>query len=160
MKKVGVMRGGISDQYDFSLQTGAEVARAVQDAGFEAIDMLLDKDGVLHLKGIPADLEKIEGSVDMVWNALHGDFGEDGKVQELFDNFETNKNFCKILTHSPLYFFLPPKIPKSRFNKLRPTFLSIPDFVVGIPVCLANFCFALDIPNARLKLNENPYFPI
>ena len=87
MKKVGVMRGGISDQYDFSLQTGAEVARAVQDAGFEAIDMLLDKDGVLHLKGIPADLEKIEGSVDMVWNALHGDFGEDGKVQELFDNF-------------------------------------------------------------------------
>ena len=87
MKKVGILRGGISDQYDFSLETGAEVARAVQDAGFEAIDMLLDKDGLLHIKGIPADLEKVHSSVDTVWNALHGEFGEDGKVQELFENF-------------------------------------------------------------------------
>lgn len=87
MKKVGILRGGVSSEYDFSLETGAEVARAVQDAGFEAIDMLLDKDGLLHIKGIPADLAKVHSSVDTVWNALHGEFGEDGKVQELFENF-------------------------------------------------------------------------
>ena len=33
-----------------------------------------------------------------------------------------------------------------------PTFLCIPAFVVGIPVALANFCFALVTPSARLQL--------
>jgi D-alanine-D-alanine ligase len=87
MKRIGILRGGISPEYHISLQTGANVQRALMEAGFEAIDMLLDKDGVLHIKGVPADLEKAQASVDVVWNALHGEFGEDGKVQELLDQY-------------------------------------------------------------------------
>jgi len=87
MKRIGILRGGISPEYNISLKTGANVQRALADAGFEAIDMLLDKDGVLHIKGIPADLEKAQQSVDAVWNALHGEFGEDGQVQRLLENF-------------------------------------------------------------------------
>lgn len=87
MKRVGILRGGVSGEYDISLKTGGAVQQALLDGGFEAIDMLLDKEGVLHIKGIPADLEKAQSSVDYVWNALHGDFGEDGKVQGLFDNY-------------------------------------------------------------------------
>jgi D-alanine-D-alanine ligase len=87
MKRIGILRGGVSNEYDISLKTGGEVQQALLDAGFEAIDMLLDKDGVLHIKGIPADLEKTQMSVDYVWNALHGEFGEDGKIQALLDQY-------------------------------------------------------------------------
>lgn len=87
MKRIGILRGGISPEYDISLKTGSAVQQALAEAGFEAIDMLLDKQGVLHIKGIPADLDKAQGSVDYIWNALHGEFGEDGKVQGLLDQY-------------------------------------------------------------------------
>lgn len=87
MHRIGILRGGVSPEYHLSLKTGANVKRALEDAGFEAVDMLLDKEGVLHIKGIPADMERAQASVDAIWNALHGQFGEDGSVQELLDNF-------------------------------------------------------------------------
>ena len=87
MQRIGIIRGGVSPEYHFSLKTGANVQRALEDAGFEAIDMLLDKEGVLHIKGIPADMEKAQASVDMVWNALHGHFGEDGQLQEILESY-------------------------------------------------------------------------
>lgn len=87
MKRIGILRGGVSPEYSISLKTGGAVQQALLDGGFEAIDMLLDKEGVLHIKGIPADLEKTKLSVDYVWNALHGEFGEDGKVQGLLDQY-------------------------------------------------------------------------
>lgn len=87
MQRIGILRGGVSDEYDISLKTGAAVQRALHEAGLEAVDMLLDKHGVLHIKGIPADLETAKQSVDLVWNALHGRFGEDGQVQKLFEEY-------------------------------------------------------------------------
>lgn len=88
MKRIGILRGGVSPEYSISLKTGGAVQQALIDGGFEAIDMLLDKEGVLHIKGIPADLEKTKLSVDYVWNALHGEFGEDGKVQQLLGQYD------------------------------------------------------------------------
>ncbi|MDB5188867.1 MAG: ddlA [Candidatus Nomurabacteria bacterium] len=85
MQRIGILRGGVSEEYDLSLKTGANVQRALHDAGLEAVDMLLDKEGVLHIKGIPADMEDAKQSVDKVWNALHGSFGEDGQIQALLD---------------------------------------------------------------------------
>ena len=87
MQRIGIIRGGISPEYHVSLKTGANVQRALMDAGFEAIDMLLDKEGILHIKGIPSDLERAQASVDMVWNALHGEFGEDGQLQRMLESF-------------------------------------------------------------------------
>lgn len=87
MKRIGILRGGISPEYTISLKTGGDVQQALLDSGYEAIDMLLDKEGVLHIKGIPADLERTSISVDYIWNALHGEFGEDGQVQGLLDKY-------------------------------------------------------------------------
>lgn len=87
MKRIGIIRGGVSPEYSISLSTGENVRRAIAEAGFDAIDMLLDRDGVLHIKGVPADLERAQASVDMIWNALHGTFGEDGSVQGLLDQY-------------------------------------------------------------------------
>ncbi len=87
MKRVGILRGGVSPEYSISLKTGANVQCALHDAGLEAVDMLLDKEGVLHIKGIPTDLDSAKDHVDVVWNALHGHFGEDGQVQALLDQY-------------------------------------------------------------------------
>lgn len=87
MKRVGILRGGISPEYHISLKTGANVQRALMESGFEAIDMFLDKEGVLHIKGIPSDMEKAQASMDVVWNALHGEFGEDGKAPQLLEQY-------------------------------------------------------------------------
>jgi D-alanine-D-alanine ligase len=87
MKRIGILRGGISPEYSISLKTGGAVMEALHEAGFEAIDMLLDKEGVLHIKGIPSNLEKAQSAVDYIWNALHGEFGEDGKLQQVLDQY-------------------------------------------------------------------------
>lgn len=87
-KRVGILRGGISPEYHISLKTGANVQRALHESGLEAVDMLLDKEGILHIKGIPADLDMVKGEVDTIWNALHGEFGEDGQVQHLLEEYE------------------------------------------------------------------------
>ncbi len=83
--RIGVIRGGVSDEYPISLKTGATILQALREEGYDTIDILLDKDGMLHIKGIPATVADLHGKVDVVWNALHGNFGEDGKFQQLFD---------------------------------------------------------------------------
>jgi D-alanine-D-alanine ligase len=87
MQRIGILRGGVSPEYALSLKTGANVQKALHDAGLEAIDMLLDKEGVLHVRGVPTDIESAKDSVDTVWNALHGSFGEDGQVQAVLDHY-------------------------------------------------------------------------
>ena len=87
MYRFGILRGGVGAEYHFSLESGAELARALQESGFEVIDILVDKKGDLFLKGAPASLEQIDQAVDLVWNTLHGEIGEDGQIQKLLDNY-------------------------------------------------------------------------
>ena len=55
------------------------------------------------------------------------------------------------------FYFLPVKKLNNKLIIPRPTFLSNPDCVVGIPVCRAKRCFEADIPNALFHENEKPY---
>ncbi len=82
--RVAVLRGGPSAEYDVSLRTGSEVLKNLPPS-YKGIDILIDKNGVWHMNGIPKTLEKIIPHVDIVWNALHGYFGEDGKVHQILD---------------------------------------------------------------------------
>ena len=91
MIRVGVMRGGPSSEYDVSLNTGANVLSHlrsdVMNAKYKPVDILIDKDGAWHMGGRPTSLEQVSKSVDVIFNALHGDFGEDGKVQTLLEQW-------------------------------------------------------------------------
>ncbi len=91
MIRVGVIRGGISSEYDVSLNTGANVLAHLRSEHmsdtYKPIDIYIDKAGAWHVAGKPATLEDISKKVDVVFNALHGDFGEDGKVQTLLDQW-------------------------------------------------------------------------
>lgn len=85
--RVGVMRGGIGHEYDVSLKTGANVLKHIPSERYEPIDVLITKDGTFHINGFPISLEKLAKNIDVVFNALHGEFGEDGKVQQMLGDF-------------------------------------------------------------------------
>ena len=75
-RRIGVVMGGLSAEREVSLNTGAGVLAGLQERGWDAI-------GIDWSAGtsLPHLLEQARASV--VWNALHGTFGEDGAVQGL-----------------------------------------------------------------------------
>jgi D-alanine--D-alanine ligase len=85
--RVGVVRGGPSSEYEVSLQTGGNVLQALDKSKYIPIDLLLTKKGEWIHNGVQKDFADIAPHVDVIWNALHGKFGEDGKAQQLFEKF-------------------------------------------------------------------------
>jgi D-alanine-D-alanine ligase len=81
-KRIAVLRGGDSDEYHHSIKTGSFVLKHLP-IQYEPVDILIDKKGVWHLNGLEKDPLKILNQVDLVFNALHGSGGEDGKIQHL-----------------------------------------------------------------------------
>jgi D-alanine-D-alanine ligase len=82
---IGVIRGGISPEYDVSLKTGANVLENISST-HKPIDILITKDGKWHMNGVEREPERIFKHVDVVWNALHGEYGEDGGIQDVLNH--------------------------------------------------------------------------
>lgn len=82
--RVGILRGGVSGEYDVSLKTGASVLRQLPEK-YKGVDIVVDKLGTWHFNGVARSPERIFPHMDVVFNALHGYWGEDGKVQKLLD---------------------------------------------------------------------------
>jgi len=85
--KIGVLRGGPSSEYDISLKTGGSVLKNLSEDKYDARDIFVSKGGQWHFRGMPATPEKITKQVDVVFNAMHGQYGEDGTVQKILDSF-------------------------------------------------------------------------
>ncbi len=85
--KVAVLRGGPSNEYDVSLKTGAAILNNLAPDKYKAIDILIDKQGVWHERGLPKEPRVILSTKDVVFNAMHGKYGEDGTVQKILDTF-------------------------------------------------------------------------
>ncbi|MDQ3014942.1 MAG: D-alanine--D-alanine ligase [bacterium] len=83
--RVGVLRGGPSSEYDVSLKTGAAVLQHMPEQ-FHAHDIFISKDGIWHKDGFERSPDRALSHIDVVFNALHGEFGEDGKVQKILDH--------------------------------------------------------------------------
>ncbi len=74
---IAVVMGGLSDERDISLQSGTLVAEALERGGYRRvtrIDMGRDISVVLQ-----------QVRPDVVFNALHGTYGEDGCIQGLLN---------------------------------------------------------------------------
>ena len=86
---IGVMRGGPSSESPVSLKSGESVSLnlANMPRKYSVRDILIDKKGDWYFDGKPSHPEKVFRSVDVVFNALHGYYGEDGKVQQLLEHF-------------------------------------------------------------------------
>lgn len=86
--RVGVLRGGPSNEYEVSLNSGASVLDALRkyhDSRYLARDIFIDREGVSHIDGVPVPIEDIPNRVDVIFNALHGTYGEDGKIQSFLE---------------------------------------------------------------------------
>ncbi len=86
--KVGVLRGGPSSEYEVSIATGANVLKALREKlsdKYIAHDILIDKKGDWHIDGLKVKPEKAVKQFDVAFLALHGAYGEDGKVQKLLE---------------------------------------------------------------------------
>lgn len=74
--KVAVIMGGPSAEREVSLSSGRECAAALRGEGYEVIEIDAGRDLATRLT---------EVSPDVVFNALHGRFGEDGCVQGILE---------------------------------------------------------------------------
>lgn len=82
---VGVLRGGTSSEYSLSLKTGAAIMNALPEDTYETRDILIDRKGYWHHRGVPATPARALQQLDVVLNALHGGVGEDGTVHRLLE---------------------------------------------------------------------------
>lgn len=73
---VAVIMGGLSREREVSLTTGKAIADALDGLGYRVVRIDAGRD-------LPARL--VEHGIDVVYNALHGTYGEDGRVQGLLD---------------------------------------------------------------------------
>jgi D-alanine-D-alanine ligase len=85
--RVAVLSGGRSSEHDVSLRSGAAVARGLREAGHDAVEVTIGRDGAWRLAGAAVELVPGGGllGADAVFPALHGAFGEDGSIQGLLE---------------------------------------------------------------------------
>ena len=75
-KRVAVLMGGLSAEREVSLNTGAGVLAALLERGWDAV-------GIDWKEGTSVAKLLEDSGCHVVWNALHGTYGEDGAVQGL-----------------------------------------------------------------------------
>jgi D-alanine-D-alanine ligase len=75
---IAVLMGGLSPEREVSLVSGEAVAQALRAEGYKV--SLIDA-------GRDLWNQLVKTSPDVVFNALHGEWGEDGRVQGILDTF-------------------------------------------------------------------------
>jgi len=82
--RVGLLMGGPSAEHEVSLSSGEIVMRALEESGkYEVVPVVIGRDGTW-----PIDVDEFADDVDIAFIALHGEYGEDGTVQELLKEME------------------------------------------------------------------------
>ena len=88
MIRVGVIRGGTSDEFEISIKNGGNILKNLPKEKYEGIDILITRDGQWHLNGVVKEPEDIAIQIDVAFNALHGEYGEDGKIARIFEEMK------------------------------------------------------------------------
>ncbi|MCY4258633.1 MAG: D-alanine--D-alanine ligase, partial [Rhodobacteraceae bacterium] len=86
---VAVLLGGRSLEREVSLVTGRHCARALEEAGYSTVCIDARDDD------LPGQLRK--AAPDVVFNALHGRFGEDGCIQGLLETLNLSYTHSGVL---------------------------------------------------------------
>jgi D-alanine-D-alanine ligase len=75
--RVAVLRGGVGRERQVSLESGRCVAEAMQQAGLDVVKSDIR----------PDDMQVLDRTdIDVFFLALHGEFGEDGQLQRVFED--------------------------------------------------------------------------
>jgi D-alanine-D-alanine ligase len=75
---IAVLKGGMSSERDVSFVSGAACAKALRGEGYRVSEIDVSYNLWEQLQAL---------SPDIIFNALHGDWGEDGRVQGVLDMY-------------------------------------------------------------------------
>ena len=76
--KILILEGGLNEEHEISLATGQEVKKALKNLDINFDSIIVDP--------ITFEQDIVKFSSDyLCFNALHGPFGEDGKIQKILD---------------------------------------------------------------------------
>ena len=78
--------GGPSAEHEVSLATGQNVLENLDLKKYRPITIKISKSGKWFVNSRIANWSKTVKNCDVVFNALHGSFGEDGKVQAILES--------------------------------------------------------------------------
>ena len=105
-KRVLVLCGGISKERLISLETGKEVAKELKKNKYKVATCEPDKNLLKSIK-----LYK----PDVIFNALHGQFGEDGYIQTILETQKIPYTHSGVIAHLQLRWIK--KFQKNIFTK-------------------------------------------
>ena len=81
--QVGVLLGGCSSEREISLKTGQAIAQALAETGFCVEKIDVQSENPIHVT------EQIRPyNIDVAFIALHGAFGEDGRIQSILESLD------------------------------------------------------------------------
>ena len=92
MKKIAVITGGTSSEREVSLKTGKFVSKALQELGYKVKQIKVSD----NIKILSLNLKNFNPHI--VFNALHGTFGEDGTVQKILKNLNFSYTHSDVQT--------------------------------------------------------------
>lgn len=75
--RIAVLMGGVSNEREVSIKSGSAILNSLINQGYNAYPIVLDKENFSNAL--------IENKYDLAYIALHGEFGEDGRVQAFLD---------------------------------------------------------------------------
>ena len=136
-KKVLIISGGISKERLISLDTGLQVATELKNNGYKV--KISEPDFSLSKK-----IKLFKPKV--IFNALHGQFGEDGYIQTILERFKIPYTHSGVISSS---IAMDKEISKNIFIKNK---INTPKF----------FTYSYDLENSDLikKINRKLNFPV
>jgi D-alanine-D-alanine ligase len=81
--RIAVLMGGPSAEYEVSLKTGQNVMENLDRKKYIPKKIVISKEGRW-----PISPKEIKKKFDVVFNAMHGEYGEDGQVQKILDKYK------------------------------------------------------------------------
>jgi D-alanine-D-alanine ligase len=136
-KKILILSGGVSKERLISLDTGFQVAKELKKNGYKI--RISEPDNSLEKK-----IKEFKPSV--IFNALHGQFGEDGYIQTILEQFKIPYTHSGVIASSVA---MDKEISKKIFKKNK---IITPKYIK----------FSFDKKNKELvnKINKELNFPV
>ena len=125
---IGVLYGGISSEREVSIESGENVVRALSSAGHDVRRVLIDA-------GFNARDARALG-IDVAFLALHGEFGEDGKIQSILEDADIPYTGSGVDASSCAFDKILAKQAFERHGVLTPSWMSldVPQAIVEMSV--------------------------
>jgi len=136
-KKILILSGGISKERLISLDTGQQVAKELKKNGYKI--KISEPD-----KNLEKNIKNFKPSV--IFNALHGQFGEDGYIQSVLERFKIPYTHSGVIASS---LAMDKEISKKIFIKNK---IKTPKFITH--------SYDMSVLNLIKKIKKNFKFPV